>query len=337
MDNVLKFTDEVFEKFSERLGSDEYQDFISKTKASDEDTGTFKVIISTEDFDRAGESIKINAWDLKNYKNNPVVLWGHSHMQLPIGVATSVKKEGTNLVARGKFASHEFAQTIRKMYDMGIVRATSVGFIPKEFDETGKVITKAELLEFSFVSVPMNPNALSQLSATDISINSLISKGIFETKIVDSAPEEDKKEEEPEDAPETPETATEGEEKEEDEETPAGEEKEPTEEKDSEDEIVKEEEKEEEKKNEEVEEEKTLDDVYNKIGDLFDKLEAVEPKLDKFIAFQESKDADPKGNEEGDDFKSFKENREVLQKASTIIGDVLAEARKGFEAKKEQN
>ena len=56
-----------------------------------------------------------------------------------------------------------FAQQVRKLYEFGIKAGqgvgctTSVGFIPKEFDENARnTITKAELLEFSFVPVPAN-------------------------------------------------------------------------------------------------------------------------------------------------------------------------------------
>jgi phage head maturation protease len=42
------------------------------------------------------------------------------------------------------------------------LKTVSVGFIPKERDpENQRIITRAELLEVSFVPVPCNPNALS--------------------------------------------------------------------------------------------------------------------------------------------------------------------------------
>src|ERR1700710_967950 len=68
--------------------------------------------------------------------------------------------------AKGVFFPAEinpFAQQVRAVYDFGIKSGypvgctTSVGFIPKEFDESNqRVITHAELLEFSFVPVPAN-------------------------------------------------------------------------------------------------------------------------------------------------------------------------------------
>ncbi len=61
------------------------------------------------------------------------------------------------LVAEGKFAPAEanpFAQQVRALYDAGIVRATSVGYIPAGARMDGMSDKGNELLEFSFVPVP---------------------------------------------------------------------------------------------------------------------------------------------------------------------------------------
>lgn len=152
-DAAIKFTSDVEAAFKNWLGSEETKSAIDATRnAPAGEAGTFEVIITTENLDRYQEVISLNGWELEHYRNNPVVLWGHDHHQLPIGVATSVEIADGKMVAKGKFAPHPFAQTIRQLYDMGMMRATSVGFIEKERE--GNLITKAELLEFSFVSVP---------------------------------------------------------------------------------------------------------------------------------------------------------------------------------------
>ena len=125
----------------------------------DTGSGTFEVIASTQSVDRQGEVILLEGWDLKNYMNNPVILFGHDYWSLPIGKATDVSIENGQLIVKGVFASTEFAQEVRKLYDEGILKTVSVGFIPME--RQGNVITKAELLELSFVPVPANPDALS--------------------------------------------------------------------------------------------------------------------------------------------------------------------------------
>jgi hypothetical protein len=143
---------------------------IEKLGKAKDQNGTFDVIISTEDTDRAGEIVKQSGWELANFKNNPIVLWGHDYYSLPIGVCLETYITEQNgvpaLGAKGVFLSADinpFAQQVRKLYEFGIGKGagvgctTSVGFIPKEFDETQRnVITKAELLEFSFVPIPAN-------------------------------------------------------------------------------------------------------------------------------------------------------------------------------------
>jgi hypothetical protein len=143
---------------------------IEKIKKAEKDNGTFDVIISTEDVDRAGEIVRQNGWELTNYKNNPIVLWGHDYYSLPIGICTDTyitESHGVPaLGAKGVFFPAEInplAQQVRRMYDYGIKSGfpvgttTSVGFIPKDFDgDNRNIITKAELLEFSFVPVPAN-------------------------------------------------------------------------------------------------------------------------------------------------------------------------------------
>jgi len=53
------------------------------------------------------------------------------------------------------------AQMLRKMYDQGFIRTVSVGLRPISRDTTNRnIIREWELLEFSFVPVPANPEAL---------------------------------------------------------------------------------------------------------------------------------------------------------------------------------
>lgn len=165
-----KLSEEIRAKISEQLQSKEMQDFIAATKAA-EDTGSFEVVISTADIDRDGESIDQSGWDLSFYQMNPIVLWAHDYNSLPIGIA-DVALENGKLVGRGKFApesANPFAQQVRRLYDLKIVRATSVGFIVLEMN--GNIVTKAQLLEFSFVPVPANPYALTLSKARELGLN----------------------------------------------------------------------------------------------------------------------------------------------------------------------
>ena len=119
--------------------------------------GTFEVVASTEGIDRMGESILAKGWETERFMKNPVILLGHDYSALPIGAATEVIKEADRLIVKGVFAKTEEGQKARQLYDDGILRAVSVGFIQLERD--GNIITKAELLELSFVAVPCNADA----------------------------------------------------------------------------------------------------------------------------------------------------------------------------------
>ena len=153
----------------------------------DKDAGTFDVLASTADVDRDQETISPSGWKLDNFLKNPVILWAHNYSDLPIGVATDIKMTDKGLEISGKFASKEAnpkAEQVKKLYEEGIQRAVSVGFIPLEREEGNESnITSAELLELSFVPVPANPNALALAKAKGIDTNATY---LFDTK--DSTP-----------------------------------------------------------------------------------------------------------------------------------------------------
>lgn len=127
--------------------------------------GRFKVIASCESIDRDGEIIMVDGWDFSNYVKNPVILWGHNYwdMNAIIGACDKIaieEIEGVKcLVQEGIFANTEEGQKARQLYDDGMLKTVSVGFIPKE--RNGNIITKQELLETSFCAVPSNPDAVS--------------------------------------------------------------------------------------------------------------------------------------------------------------------------------
>lgn len=173
----------------------------SKIKINSKEDG-FKFIASTEAVDRHGEVIKQNGWDITRYMENPVILWGHEYDELPVGKATNIYVENNQLVVEGVWASEKAnpdAECIRNLYLEGMINAVSVGFIAKEWE--GNVITKAELLEISIVTVPANQEALSLLKSKGLSAGLLKNIEVKETveetvEIVDEEKEEVK-----EDAP----------------------------------------------------------------------------------------------------------------------------------------
>lgn len=124
----------------------------------------FRVIASTEDTDRSGEIIKVDGWDYEYYMKNPVILANHIYkIENIVGKATKIGVEDGKLIIEGVFSkSNPLGVLLADLYDEGMVKTVSVGFIPKQRDENNRsVITSAELLELSFVAVPCNPEALS--------------------------------------------------------------------------------------------------------------------------------------------------------------------------------
>lgn len=131
---------------------------------ADKDSGTFKTVITSEVVDRDGEIIALNGWDFENFMKNPVVLRGHNYRDLPVAKCTGLSIEGGKVVATGEFASaaaNPKAQQVRALYDDGFINAVSVGFRVLQRNPANRtIIEKQELLEFSFVTVPANPEAL---------------------------------------------------------------------------------------------------------------------------------------------------------------------------------
>lgn len=148
----------------------------------DGDQGVIDAVVgSTEVVDRMGDVIEQDGWNLKNFKNNPVILWGHNMREErpPIGKALKVwlenkGKKKVKLMFKVKFDLQDtFAAEIFRKIKEGFINTVSVGFVPKEWEELDKDLgiwgglkyTKQELLELSFVPVPANPEALVALRA----------------------------------------------------------------------------------------------------------------------------------------------------------------------------
>jgi len=126
---------------------------------------TVDFVISSEAQDRDGDVIEAAGWELGNFLKNPVVLFGHDHGGLPIGRASDMRVEGGALKASVEFATMDqnpLAESVFRMVKAGFLKGASVGFMPIEFerDGDGMKFTKQELLEFSIVPIPSNPEAL---------------------------------------------------------------------------------------------------------------------------------------------------------------------------------
>ena len=166
------------------------KDYLGTVEDKLPDEGTFVVAVSTETPDRDNEVLRASGFELSNYRKNPVVLWAHDYSSPPIGKALWVKTVGDKLKAKVKFASTQFAQEIKQLYEEGFLSAWSVGFIPKKWidgetdSEISREYTKQEMLEFSAVPVPANPDALLEAvkMVKDVNLKKMLRKQIIEQK-----------------------------------------------------------------------------------------------------------------------------------------------------------
>jgi HK97 family phage major capsid protein/HK97 family phage prohead protease len=145
--------------------------------------GLLEAVVASNRRDRHGEILDIQGLNISEYKKDPVVLWAHDYTQPPIGRAESIKKVGDKLITKIKFAINEseFARKIYALYKGKFLNAFSIGFIPLEID--GDTYTKSEMIEFSSVPIPANPDALALamskgiINQSDLQIISTKQKG----------------------------------------------------------------------------------------------------------------------------------------------------------------
>lgn len=138
-------------------------------------------VINTEAVDRDGEVVQPKGLKKKNYQGNPVVLVSHDYQSLPVGKALWVKASTDEagrdvLIAKTYFSDKtETARDVFGLLQDGVLNAFSIGFVPikasapstKELNarpdlKNAKLIHREwELLEYSVVGVPANPEALT--------------------------------------------------------------------------------------------------------------------------------------------------------------------------------
>jgi len=156
---------------------------IHYTKGIQSDDDPLDFVMSEESIDRLGDIIMADGWDLKDFKKNPIALWGHDHKS-PIGVWENVRIVGKQLMGKLRFAAAGTSReidTLRSLVEQRIIKAVSVGFRPVEYEEmkdatghwVGYRFKKQALHETSLVSVPAHPNALAVAKSFGLSANEL--------------------------------------------------------------------------------------------------------------------------------------------------------------------
>ena len=130
-------------------------------------------IASDESLDRYEEVIKVDGWELENFRRNPVIPDCHDYSSITriLGRARSTEVSEKRLVNRVEFCmDNPLGAMAFKMAKAGFIKSQSVGFIPLEWEngsgkgEARRTYLRCELLEISLVVVPANPSATMGLA-----------------------------------------------------------------------------------------------------------------------------------------------------------------------------
>lgn len=205
---------------SKGLGTDEVLEKVFEIKSN---TGRpkYRFIGSSEVVDRDGDIVKLDGIDYTNFKSNPVVLWAHDASSLPIGKVVGVKRDMTSKKEYFdiEFGETPFAKEVESLVVSGMIKATSIGFMIKDWDYNEKLdafeFTETELLEISLCTIPANQEAVmdeEEKSTSSKSLNSEDIQSIAEAVLAmmeknESKPE--KEEDEVDEVPEAPESPVE--------------------------------------------------------------------------------------------------------------------------------
>ena len=177
---------------------------VSEKVEADKEEKSVVSYINTATKDRDNEVIDPQGAILKNYRKNPVVPYGHDYRGLPVGKNIWVKKDKNGLIAKTVFLKHPFANDVGYCYTEDVagtgpaMKAWSIGFIPLKWEtpdlekpEGGHKVDQAdtrvrrtykkwELVEYSAVMVPSNPEALTVMVEKGLITSDKLKKDIQE-------------------------------------------------------------------------------------------------------------------------------------------------------------
>lgn len=140
------------------------------------ETRSARFVMSAQVVDRDRDVVIVAGIDTKNFANNPIALLNHRYDQ-PVGTWPKLYKMPEALEGDFVAADHADIPEARKvaaLVSSGLVRACSIGFIPKTVKrrvlangEPSNIweIVECELIECSIVSIPANPMALAKGAA----------------------------------------------------------------------------------------------------------------------------------------------------------------------------
>lgn len=127
------------------------------------------IVASTPAFDRDKDRVMPQGINTENFQKNPALFYGHNYTD-PWAVAGRVaewKIEDNRMIFRPELREPvneaDPMTIIRSLWDSGLLRAASIGFIPRKGTKNeagGMDYTDVELLEISITPLPANQEAL---------------------------------------------------------------------------------------------------------------------------------------------------------------------------------
>jgi len=142
-----------------------------------------RFVASDDTIDRYQEVVLPKGVDWSGFAKNAPLMVFHDYQQLPIGRNISGEVRGDQVLIDAEFDTADtdpLADTVFKKIQCRTIKAGSIGFIPKKFITPGeatkskadkdlftkyagarRIYTDWEIMEFSIVPIPANPNALA--------------------------------------------------------------------------------------------------------------------------------------------------------------------------------
>ncbi len=146
-----------------------------KAEGDTDDKGDRTItVFANEHVDRGGPDIVLKGLSLTNYRRNPIVLFNHMTSD-PIARSLKITKDQPSdgkMQATFRFGSFARATEMEQAWDDGIIRAASIRWrsikteriddeeTPDFWTGAGLRDIKSELLEWSLVSIPADPDAV---------------------------------------------------------------------------------------------------------------------------------------------------------------------------------
>lgn len=142
-----------------------------------------RFVASDDTIDRYGEVVLPRGANFSNYSKNPVIQGFHDYGMWPIGKAVSGEVRDNKVLLDIEFdpaSVDEEADKVLAKIDHGTIKTGSIGFLPSKSIAPGdknnevekelfakypgvrRIFVDWELLEYSIVPIPANPNAVLQ-------------------------------------------------------------------------------------------------------------------------------------------------------------------------------